>query len=83
MRPSGRVFFPRFLPGILQPHRNRGRRLRPLSFAANGVEGKMEVRNEASSDEHSFDSSPSDWTHGRLHVKYGRVAVEDVDGRQG
>lgn len=41
MRPSGRIFFPWFLPGILQPHRNRGRGLRPLSFAANGEQGRL------------------------------------------
>ena len=42
MRPYGRIFFPRFLLGILQPHLDRGRGLRPLSFAANGTRAKGE-----------------------------------------
>ena len=40
MRPNGRIFFPWFLLGILQPHLNCGRGLRPLSFAAIGTRAK-------------------------------------------
>ena len=35
MRPYGRIFFRGFSQGIPGPHRNRGRGLRPLSFAVN------------------------------------------------
>ena len=43
MRPSGRIFFPWFLLGILQPHLDCGKGLRPLSFAAieTRAKGKM------------------------------------------
>ena len=43
MRPPGRIFFPWFLLGILQPHLDCGRGLRPLPFAAIGTRarGKM------------------------------------------
>ena len=37
MRPYGRIFFRGFSQGIPGPHRNRGRGLRPLSFAVNGT----------------------------------------------
>ena len=40
MRPYGRIFFPWFLLGILQPHLDCGRGLRPLSFAAIGTGAK-------------------------------------------
>ena len=42
--PAGRIFLPWFLLGILQPHLNCGRGLRPLSFAANGTGAKEETR---------------------------------------
>ena len=38
--PDGRIFFPWFLQGILQPHLNYGKGLRPLSFAAIGTRAK-------------------------------------------
>ena len=40
MRPYGRIFFPWFLLGILQPHLNCGRGVRPLSFVANETRAK-------------------------------------------
>ena len=46
MRPNGRIFFPWFLQGILQPHLNSGRGLRPLSFAANGTRAKEEMNDD-------------------------------------
>ena len=42
--PDGRFFFRGFLLGILQPHRKRGRGLRPLSFAANETRAKGRKR---------------------------------------
>lgn len=38
--PDGRFFFRGFLLGILQPHRKRGRGLRPLSFVAIEIRAK-------------------------------------------
>jgi len=46
--PDGCFFFRGFLLGILQPHRKRGRGLRPLSFVAIEIRAKGKTDNEGS-----------------------------------